>query len=373
MSARFLEAVRNPPAIAVRVEVWRSGVRVDTYGDDGIPVYAGTIQVDGTKLTRRTLSGLRVDATDEMWDLLSPPGTRLHCYRGFKYSYGGSELIPVGRFVVDSLSETYGGDWDGTVDTAPDLMALVQRARFPAPRAFPAGSLISNVVSGLLSEVLGEVSMLATSGAALPSWSVYERDRLGAITELLKSIGAQAYIAPDGTPVVVDIPQLVPDPVWDVDTGDVGVLYRASRQRSIERTYSAVSASPAQIDGVAPFGPQVAYDDNPDSPTYYLGPFGLVTYFMSSEFFGSASQALAAAQAMLPLVTATRAEMEIDAECNPALEAWDTIAVHLPRRLRGQSTVTERHLVATCTVPLTPDGTQSLSTRSSVADLPDSE
>lgn len=371
MTPLFLEAIRNPPAIAVRVEVWRSGVRVDTYGDAGIPVYAGTIQVDGTKLTRRTLSGLRVDATDEMWDLLSPPGTRLHCYRGFKYSYGGSELIPVGRFVIAGVSETYGGDWDGTVDTAPDLMALVADARFVAPRTFIAGTAIRDMIGTLLSEVLGDATVLASSDATLQSTAVYERDRLDAIDKACQSIGAMAYIAPDGSPMVVDIPPLADVAVWDVDAGDTGVLYNAKRSRTTERTYTAVSASPAAIDGAAPFDPQVVYDDNPDSPTYYLGPMGIKPYFMTSELFASEGQALNAASLRLPLVTATRAEIDAEAECNPALEAWDTIAVHLPRRLRGQTAVTERHLVAQCTVPLTPGGVQSISTRSAVADLPE--
>jgi hypothetical protein len=113
------------------------------------------------------------------------------------------------------------------------------------------------------------------------------------------------------------------------------------------------------------------YDDNPDSPTYYLGPLGVVPYFMSSELFTDAGQAWRAASARLPLVTANRAEFDLTAECNSALEAWDTVAVHLPRRLRGQTAVTERHLLGQFTVPLTPDGVQSMSTRSSVADLPE--
>jgi hypothetical protein len=367
----FLDAIRNPPAIAVRVEVWRAGVRVDTYGDAGIPVYAGSIQVDGTKLTRRTLTGLRVDATDEMWNLLSPPGTQLRCFRGFAYSNGGSELIPVGRFVVDSISETYGGDWDGTVDTAPDLMALVARARFVTPRSFTYGTRIRDMIGTLLSDVLGTSTVVATSEATLQSSAVYERDRLDAIDKACQSIGAMAYIAPDGTPMVVDIPPLADAAVWDVDAGASGVLYEAKRSRSNERAYTAVQASGAAVDGPAPFPPQTVYDDNPDSPTYYLGPLGIVPYFMSSELFTDAGQAWRAASARLPLVTANRAEFDLTAECNPALEAWDTIAVHLPRRLRGQTAVTERHLLGQFTVPLTPDGVQSMSTRSSVADLPE--
>jgi len=82
VSAQFLDAIRRPPAIKTRVEVWRGGVRQDTFGDDGLPIYAGQVQVDGTKLTRRTLTGLQVDATDDNWALLSPVGTQLRCWAG---------------------------------------------------------------------------------------------------------------------------------------------------------------------------------------------------------------------------------------------------------------------------------------------------
>jgi hypothetical protein len=370
VSAQFLEAIRNPPPIAVRLEAWRAGARVDTYGDDGIPIYAGEVQVDGTKAIQRSLSGLRVDATDEMWDLLSPVGTQLRAYRGFRYGPGRSELVPAGWFAIETLTENYGGDWDGSVESAPDLMWLVERARFLNPRTFPAGTRIATMISTLLSEILGSVTVTATSLATLPSTVVLEQDRLGEIQKAAESIGAIVYVNASGTPVLADAPTIQPAAVWDVDTGDAGVLYTAARSRSADRAYSAVKASAAQVDGVAQFAPQVVYDDNPDSPTYHLGPFGLVPYFMSSDKFQTAAQALAAAQARLPLVTATRAEFDLTAECNPALEAWDTIAVHLPRRQRGQTTVTERHMVSAFTIPLTPDGVQSISTRSSVADLP---
>lgn len=368
VSPRFLEAVRRPPAIKTRVEVWRDGVRVDPYGDEGLPIYSGQVQVDASRLTRRTLSGLRVDATDDNWNLLTPVGTQLRCFRGFRYGTGQAELIPVGRFTMDKLTETYGGDWDGTVDTAPDLMDRVRRARFLQPRTFPAGTPIRTLISVLLSEVLGTVTVTATSTATLTSPTVYQRDRLGTIDKACQSIGATAYIAPDGTPMLTDIPTLG-TPVWTVDTGDDGILYEASRQRSTDEVYSAVSASPGQIDGSPPFPPQVAYDTRPDSPTYYLGSFGLVPYFMSSEFFTAAGQAMAAAMARLPLVTAPHAQMDIDAECNPALEAFDTIAVALPRRLRGTTAVTERQMLRTFNVPLTPAGTQSMTTMSSAVDV----
>src|SRR5439155_18983677 len=111
VSTRFLQAIRNPPAIKIRVEVWRGGARVDNYGDDGLPIYGGAVDVDATKLTRRSLNGVQVDATDANWSLLSPIGTELRPWRGFRFGVGQSELVPLGRFRISDLAETYGDNW----------------------------------------------------------------------------------------------------------------------------------------------------------------------------------------------------------------------------------------------------------------------
>ena len=232
LGSQFLPAVRNPRAILTRTEVWRGGQRVDTYGDKGIPLYGGEMQCDGTKSTRRTLTGLQVDATDEMWNLLSPVGTRLHAYRGFQYGPGVTELIPLGKFVIASLAEEYGGTWEGQVDTAADLMSLVERQTFTKPRTFPANSRVVDMISTLLSEVLGSVQVTATSTATLPSTTVLEFDRLGEIQNAAQSIGAVVYVDVNGGPVIADAPVLANSAVWDIDVDpDSGILDQASRSR----------------------------------------------------------------------------------------------------------------------------------------------
>jgi hypothetical protein len=353
------------------VEVWRGGVRVDRYGDDGIPTYGGEVDVDPGKQVRRVLSGLKVDATDEMWDLLSPPGTELRVFRGFRYLNGETEVVPVGVFVVPNLSETYGGDWSGQVGSASDRMILVQRARFTRPRAMPVGMRIADAIGMLVGEVLGTASVLASSTAVTGPGLVYERDRGKAIEEMAASIGADVYCAPDGSPMVVDTPQLAATSVWTVNgVGDDSILYKADRDRSFDRVYSGVVASPAQIDGAAPFDPVEVWDEDPTSPTYYLGPFGKVPYFLTSPHFQHAGQAWVAASTLLPQVTGLRAQLTLEAETNPALEGRDTITAALPPRQRGATAVTERHLVGPFSVPLTPDGTQRIATLSAQPDVP---
>jgi hypothetical protein len=363
-----LSAIRNPPAIYTRVEVWRFGIRVDTYGDAGLPIYGGQVDVDPTKQVRRVLTGLKTDATDETWALLSPTGTEIRVFRGFKYLNGEVEAIPVGWFVVPDIEEEYGGDWSGQIGASDDRMSLVQRARFVTPRAIPAQGIISEVAQALLAEVLGEVTNLASSLALVTSPLLFERDRAAAVKTLLDSIGAEAIIAPDGTPIIRDIPTLEEEAVWTVDAGNNGVLYSATRSRSYRRTYSGVVAAGSQIDGSTPFDPVAQWDDDPLSPTYRYGPFGQVPYFFTSPLLATSEQARVAALALLPRVTAARAQMSLSAECNPALADGDTILVRLPKRQRGQQLIVERHMVGPFTVPLTTDGVQTIETASAVVE-----
>lgn len=373
MPQRFLDAVRNPPTITTRVEVWRGGTRVDPYGDRGLTVYGGQSTDNAAKQVRRTLTGAKVDANDATWDLLSPAGTELRVWRGFTYLNGETDLAPVGWFVLDDLEETYGGDWAGQIGSAPDRMVRVQRDRFTVPRSFPAGMRIVDAIATLLTETLGLVTVLTTNAATFDTAKVFERDRAGAIGEMAKSIGVDVFIAADGTPTVTDLPQLAAEPVWTVDAGDQGVLYTATRGRSLAGVYTGVTAVGKQIDGAPPFAPVTVWDADPLSPTYYLGPLGKVPYFMTSDLFRNAEQALYAATTRLPLVTAPRAQFTVDAECNPALASGDTIRVSLPPRQRGQQPVIERHLTRVITTPLGPDGTQTIETASAVADVEDSE
>lgn len=373
MPDRFFEAISNPPAITSRVEVWLGGTRVDDYGDEGLPFYAGQVDVDGGKQIRRTLTGLQTDATPETWDLLSPLGTELRAFRGFRYLNNDTDEVPLGRFVVPNLEETYGDNWDGQIGSAPDRFDLVRKARFTLPRAVPAGVSIVDTIADLISEVLGTVTVTATSTAVTPSPLLFERDRAKAIADMCASIGADVLIGPDGTPFVRDAPQLADDPVWQVTIGDDGTLYRATRQRSYERTYSGVVASAGQIDGALPFTPVTVWDTNPDSPTYHLGPFGEVPYFLTSALLGGTAQASTAAEVRLRDVTAIRNQLTLEAECNPALEDGDTITVTLPARSWGGFPTVERHLVRAFTVPLLPSGVQRIETVSTAPDFEDSE
>jgi hypothetical protein len=96
---------------------------------------------------------------------------------------------------------------------------------------------------------------------------------------------------------------------------------------------------------------------------------GRVPYFHTSPLMLTAGQALLAAGTILNKVKSVAASLNVEAAVNPALESGDVFYAILPD---GQ---VERHMAESFAVPLTPAGSQQITTRTSrpEGDVPASE
>jgi hypothetical protein len=338
------------------VEIWRDGT------GQVIPDLAfsgGEVTIDGTSSGVRSTLSLTAakDAGTVLWDLLAPTGTEVMPYRGIRFIDGTVELVPLGVFGIDS--QRMGHGVDGTIDlTAPDRWARVQRARFLQP-ATTNGNAINEAIRLATAAVPVAFSKTATSAASTKA-QIWDRDRDAAIVELMQSAAAEMFFDRTGKLVARNVPKLTNLPVWTVDAGESGVLVSADRERNRSRTCNIVVALPENVDGAAPFAPQIAYDTDPGSPTFVGGSFGQVPMFYSSPLLTTAAQALAAAKAILGRVTGLAAQVSLESSVNPALDAGDVISVVLP------GGTVETHLIDSVTIPLdagTPQKTTTRSTR----------
>lgn len=348
VSEQFKAALRVPHTAVIRVDVWRAGALLES----DIKVLGGGVSFDGTGGVRSTLN-LTTD-TDH-WNTLTPAGTELRAYRGIRFIDGSTELVPLGVHVVDT--QRMGFDVGGNLTlTAPDRWATVQRARFLTP-ATTNGNAVTEAIRLTVAAVAVAATNLTTF-AVTTSARVWDRDRDAAIIELVKSASAELFFDDSGLIVARNIPTLSKASVWTVDAGESGVLLAADRERSRARTYNTVVVTCESIDGLVPWAPQIAYDNDPASPTYYLGPFGIVPYFFSSPLLLTAAGALAAARSILARVTGMAANLTLTSAVNPALRPGDTINALLPSRL------VEHHLIDQVGVPLDVDSVQQIGTRS---------
>ncbi len=362
VSDTFLAALRNPHSVVVTVEAWRSGSLVAS----DLPVEGGQVTVDSGSRVRRKLD-LTLAPETALWDTLAPVGTELRVRRGIRYPNGETETVPLGVFDVDvqRLGYTPGGR---LALTAPDRWVRVQRAQFETPTKPTAGTRISAEIARLVTQAVNVTpSNTASSTVNVPA-VIWERDRDEAIGQLGKSIGAEAFFNPDGNVVIRDVPTLANPAVWLVDASASGVLLAADRERNRQRTYNVVIVASDRTDGQAPFAPQTVADNDTTSPTYVGGPFGRVPYFFTSPLLTSAAQATAAGTTLLNRVRGLAAQLALESVVNPALDGGDVINVLLPPERADLPRPVERHIIDALTVPLTVDGTQSITTRSTRPD-----
>lgn len=381
LTSAFLPALRAGHTSYGYLEAWYGGEQVSV--DDGLGnsttrlplLESGTNQVvvdAATPGARRTLAATLAPVPG-LWEALEPAGTELHAFVVVRYLNGVTETVPQGVFPIDVEKIGYGPG--GTLSlTAPDRWALIQDARFAAPRAADAGATNRVQIASLLTEALPSgltVSDTGTSTATVPA-QTWDRDRDQAVQALAKAASLDVFFDRNGIPVIRDVPVLNPsDPAWTIDQGPGGVLIDADRERNRQKTYNVVVVSPQQLNGDAPFAPVVVWDADSSSPTYAgpgagvggltdlpdaseAGPFGQRFTFYSSPLLTTTGQAQAAGLTILARVTGLAAQLTLTSVPNAALDDGDTILVTLPPLRRPGDSVTEVHIVDGFTVPLVP-------------------
>lgn len=310
-----------------------------------IPILDGDVRTDATAPIRSS-----VDMTTDgyrMWptaatDLLVPYGNELFIERGVVLGDGTTEWV----------SQGYHRLYDVEQDKVPngairlsgrDRMSGLIDARLLAPRQFAATASVFAVVTTLVQEVYPTVVIefdFTATTTLLGTPHIAEEDRHGFLLDLITSLGKVWYWDHEGKLQIRSAPDPAA-PVWDVNHGADGVLVRMSRALKRDGVYNIVVATgeaPGKEAGVR----GVAYDDNPDSPTYWKGTFGQVPEFYNSPFITSQAQAQAAAHAKVRSKIGLPYSVDLTAVPNPASEVLDPVRVTYSDRDRVEIHVLER-------------------------------
>jgi hypothetical protein len=357
VTARFLEALRHSHNVRVQVDAYRAGVLIQA----DLPVAAGAVTIDGSSEVRRQLDlsvadpGLAPAAGDTTGPL-TPYGTELFVRRGITFPDGSTEWVPQGWFRVQSVSGSL----------APEVLKVqgVDRSRTVADARFltPTQSVTTNTIPNEIKRLVqgaipGATFIDRTGSTASTPELVWEQDRWAAINDLATAIGAECFFDADGACVLRPVPSIDSPVSWYVDAGESGVLIGGSKQTSRDTTYNGVVASGERTDNTSPYTATVT-DNNPSSPTYWLGPYGQVPYFYSSPIITSLAGAQSAATGLLARTKGLTRSVSLSAVPNPALEPGDVIQVVFPDRTY------ERHVVDSLTIPLDPGEAMPIGTRS---------
>jgi hypothetical protein len=332
VSDAFLNAIRGSHrAVSQAIVVAPGQTGTDPTGTE-ITILSGDVQLDAKASVRSTL-GMVTDGTgswpDNASDALAPFGNEVFLRRGIAFGGGAVEWVSLGYHRIDSVEQDEAPN--GPIRIAgSDRMVGIVEARLLAPVQYGPTATFGDVVAELVEEVYPWATIEwddETDADPIGRTVIAEEDRYAFLNDLVTSRGKSWYWDHRGILVIRDVAD-PEDWVWQVNAGENGVLISLSRDLSREGVYNAVVATGEALDTTTP--PRaVAYDDNPDSPTYWDGAFGKVPRFYSSPFITNTSQAGTAAAAVLRQSLGLPYNVDFSQVPNPALEPGDPVAVNL--------------------------------------------
>lgn len=330
-----------------------------------LPHTGGSVTVDRAQAIRRTCSVTIADPSlipRTPTDQLATYGAKLRISRGVTYgSPGDTELVPVGVFRLDSV----GGDVSqGPVTLAgKDLGAIVADDKFTAPYTV-SGTLI-NAVSELIRRSIPAAEIVATISDVTIGTRTFdiEADPWAGVQEIAAAGGAEVYPDADGVFRITTLPDLTTaTPVWEINATEGGVYISANRAMTSDNVNNGVLARGENTTDNVPPVSYLATDNDPNSPTYWSGPYGRRPMFYSSSTLTTTGACQQAAILKLAQAKAPNASGDVSSLPNPALEPGDVV------RVMHEDGSRELHQVASFTVPLDVGGEFPIATISAKED-----
>lgn len=298
-------------------------------------------------LTRVTLA--RVAAED--------PTPRVHRLEVHVFTNASAhELCPLGVFTLNdvAVSDTPSGleiELSGA-----DLSRRVSRNRWDKTYVVEPGTNYSDAIQDLITDRLpGTVFNFASTSRVTPRLFFGEQssnDPWSDAQDMATMIGMELFF--DARGVCTLRPEPNPDidqSVYEFEDRSRPTMTALTRRVTDENTYNKVVVTGEGSGNEVPVR-AVAIDDDPASPTYYLGPYGTVTLRITNSLVLTTEQAQDAADAALLRVKGATEAVELEAVPMPALEPGDVVTV-----TRGRSKVEGRFLIDNIQIPLGAEST----------------
>lgn len=286
---------------------------------------------------------------------LSPFGTELRLSRGIKYPDGTTELIPMGYFIMTKTRAVDSGQGLQLLVDADDRSVKVDRARFESTysvaKSTNIGTAIMNIIQLRAPWADFSVDLSTLTDATSPGQVFEQGDNpWQACYKMAEDIGFRLYFNQYGEVAMREKPSTlgVGTYAWEFIDGEDGNLLYIDREFTVEATYNKMVVVGEPKDSAAVSGS--AEDDDPTSPTYVDGPFGVVPRFYSSPFINTTAQATATAKKMLVEHLGSQENLHIQALPMVALEPTDFVWVR-----RTRIGVETGYHVSKVTVPMVHD------------------
>ena len=359
----FSKALVDSHQALTRVALLKPGSSSGFTAAGTFTVTAGSMDIDCTRNVWRSMNvTLAAETTALKAALHAIDGTcRLKVERGLRFYDGTEEWIQIGLMQVQD-SDVNQHDAVATV-TAQDLGSLVEGYDLITPYAPIAtdGTKLTTIAA------IQDLVNAAIVWDGTPAWAidpaldatvtpsdgtVFTGSRWGAIQMLATSIGAVCHAGVDGTWHLRSAKTSTGRPL-PINPGAGGTLVNYSLSRSRAEQYNGV---PLRWDGPTIGGLVFQVDNDPASPTYWLGPFGKHSRAEeTNDVIETEAQAIEAATALLDQYKGRASKLSFTSVHNPLLEPLDKVSLRV-------ATGIQTHIIDSISYPLA-GGTMSCQTR----------
>lgn len=336
-SELFKESLKTSHTALSRAELWLPTSENTYVYESTFAISQGSITADSRRNIRRQGNLTLAPATGfdlSPFDKVSDQ-SRIRVQRGIRFLDGSEEWVTVATLAVQSSERRLG---EGTLKvTGYDPSACIDDFTLITSYApiGPDGKKLTTVeaIKDLVDIALWETAVWHVgpgidTAVFPPDGTVFTGSRWDAINNLAKSLSAVVYVDPLGEWHLERIQTGDWVPVDTFTTGQNGVLIDGTSARDRRDVFNAV---PLRWEGPNIGGLVFVVDDDPQSPTFWNGPFGRKpSSEQKVDTATTQAQAVDAAKALLAQFKGFTATVRFTSLHNPLIEPGDVLEVIVP-------------------------------------------
>jgi len=347
-----LEWLGTPDASQSRIVVNSTAGYV---GNEYVGVVDGSLSLDGRRNIYRqanlTLTAQRPDYTFAL-ERISPL-TRLRLEQAVVHPDGTEEWVQLGILqVIDAKTSLSGSAVDVS---AYDAGCLIDSDRLILPYApydIDGNALtVVEAIQDLVNTAVWEQVTLVLVGdidtAVMPAaGTAFTDSKWEAINSLSRGIGCVVYVNSFGDWILLKTDSTYDVVAAEISAGPGGILIDAEENKTRREMYNAV---PLRWDDANTGGLVFMVDADPESPTYWDGPYGHnPAPEVSNATVVTEQQAIDAAAALLAEYMGRGVDLDFQSVHNPLLEPWDVVLI----TTSDEEDDTGRYVLDSITLPL---------------------
>lgn len=351
----YREALASGFEPYVRVEIWDGTFPGNIVVED-MPISNGEVTAT---LSSRVSRVATVLAPGAMYDVVSPFGHFMRAYRGIRFGEGDTTYVwqVFGGHVTDTELTAEGFCAINAADRADDVV----NRTFTVPENSTVGSLVTDEWQRLITDAVPHALFGASDpfSMRIPALT-WEHDRAGALDEMATALGAFWYPLANERFVIRRVPWTVrAEPILTLADGDGGLVTSSAARRDRANVFNQVTVTGERLDGTRPVYATVS-DEDPTSPTYFLGPFGIQNRLLTLNTPSNQEAARTAAQDYLRRSTALTEAWSCSMVPDASIELGDTYSLSVQGRM------IERQVVQSLSIPLVVQASMNVAFRAQV-------